>query len=53
MIVLSSPLDEEQKPADQPDAQQPKDGMLLSDEPTLELVLRAQAGDHSAVEALL
>ena len=29
------------------------DSALLSDEPTIELVLRAQAGDRAAVEALL
>ena len=52
MIILSSPLDEEQKPADQLDTQS-GNAVLLSDEPTLELVMRAQTGDRAAIEALL
>ena len=54
MIILSVPLDEENKEnsADQPGSR-PGTGLLLSDEPTIELVIRAQAGDRLAVEALL
>ena len=29
------------------------DGTLLSDEPTVELIIRARTGDQSAVEAIL
>ena len=35
------------------DPQQPGPGVLVSDEPTLELVIRARGGDRLAVEALL
>ena len=40
------------RPVTQPDHAQPEHG-LLSDEPTIELVIRAQGGDRVAVEALL
>ena len=51
MIIGSVPLDEENTSANQPGPE--SEETLLSDEPTIELVLRAQAGDRSAVEALL
>ena len=35
------------------DVEQPGQGSLLSDEPTIELVIRARDGDRAAVEALL
>ena len=42
MIILSMPLDEENT-AEQPH-NPPGTGVLLSDEPTIELVIRARAG---------
>jgi RNA polymerase sigma-70 factor (ECF subfamily) len=36
-----------------PPNEEPKAGVLISDEPTIELLVRARAGDRAAVEALL
>ena len=50
MIIFSEPMAEHN--ADKPGAMSGP-ALLLSDEPTVELVIRARAGDRSAVEALL
>ena len=49
MILLESAMTNHQLPA----GNEPSEERLLSDEPTLELVVRARTGDRSAVEALL
>ena len=43
----------ETDPIDDPDAESPAEFGLISDEPTMELVVRAQGGDRAAAEALL
>ena len=49
MILLENVVtDERREPANEPTVDP-----LMSDEPTLELVVRARSGDHSAMEALL
>lgn len=55
MIVLTATMPDEESGNDQPSEQ--LDGSrsesLLSDEPTIELVVRARGGDRAALEALL
>jgi RNA polymerase sigma factor (sigma-70 family) len=57
MIAMNSAVadrtDESSKDNDAPAAARRDDAYLLSDEPTLELVVRARAGDRLATEALL
>jgi RNA polymerase sigma-70 factor, ECF subfamily len=57
MITWSEPMADDarvtRKPAAEPKPAAPVDGAWLSDEPTLELVVRARGGDRFAVEALL
>jgi len=56
MITCSIPMTQKgptSDPNDAPDADRARAGLLLSDESTIELVVRAQGGDRGAVEALL
>jgi RNA polymerase sigma-70 factor (ECF subfamily) len=56
MIVATRPTTMTPPPANTPTSPQPPErstAALLSDEPTIELVVRAQGGDREAVEALL
>ena len=51
-MMLTYPVMAKDRPTDPPPAEENHDP-LLSDEPTIELVIRARAGDRLAVEALL
>ena len=51
-MMLNHPVMAKDRPTDPPPAEENHDP-LMSDEPTIELVIRARAGDRLAVEALL
>jgi RNA polymerase sigma factor (sigma-70 family) len=53
MMTSSVPMTQNGRPNSAPDPDPATTGLFLSDEPTLELLVRAQRGDRSAVEALL
>ena len=51
--MLNHPVMTKEGPDKQPPQAEENRDPLLSDEPTIELVIRARAGDRQAVEALL
>jgi RNA polymerase sigma-70 factor, ECF subfamily len=53
MIVSSQPMKSPTSNGDPAPDERPRQDALLSDEPTIELVVRARGGDREAVEALL
>jgi RNA polymerase sigma-70 factor (ECF subfamily) len=54
MIALNAPMSEDKaEPPDLPEIDEPVESTLVSDEPTIELVVKARGGNREAAEALL